>query len=240
MGRARRPVIGITCGTSSKRGQTERYGLNQVYVQSVADAGGAPVLVPPMERTEAVTLLQRLDGLLVPGGADIHPSFYGQRPGAHLEETDKARDSLEMVLIRSATRRCIPVFAICRGMQMLNVAFGGTLYQDIKTETGSKVRHNTPKSWGRDRLAHSVDIEPDSWFAETTHARHLDVNSLHHQAVRDIGRGLRVTATSPDGIIEGLETSDRRVVAVQCHPEELQSLSWARSLFRSFVASARD
>jgi putative glutamine amidotransferase len=237
---SRRPVIGITVGTCSTRQQNPRFGTNRVYVQSIEDAGGIAVLIPPMARREAVELLDRLDGLMIPGGADVDASFYGETPAPGVEESDKARDNLEMALIRAAEKRRMSVFGICRGQQMVNVVHGGTLYQDIRTQTGSKLKHRSPKSYGRDYLSHEVDIEADSWFAETVHSKHLRVNSLHHQAVHGIGRGLRVTAVSPDGIIEGLETADRRVVAVQCHPEELSEIRWARDLFSSFVASCRD
>jgi putative glutamine amidotransferase len=235
-----RPVIGITVGTCSTSQQTPRFGTNQVYTRSVGQAGGIAILIPPMPEREAVALLDRLDGLLIPGGADVHPGFYGEAPFPNVEEADQSRDNLEMALIRAAEKRRMPIFAICRGQQMVNVVHGGTLYQDIKTQTGSRVKHHSPKSRGRAYLAHDVQIETDSWFAETVHSRQLKVNSLHHQAARKIGRGLRVTALSPDGIIEGLETADRRVVAVQCHPEELPDVGWARDLFRSFVASCRD
>jgi len=193
-----------------------------------------------MAKRDAVELLDRLDGLMIPGGADVDPSFYGETAAPDVEESDRPRDNLEMALIRAAEKRRMSVFGICRGQQMVNVVHGGTLYQDIRTQTGSKLKHRSPKSQGRDYLSHEVDIEADSWFAETVHSKHLRVNSLHHQAVHGIGRGLRVTAVSPDGIIEGLETADRRVVCVQCHPEELSEIRWARDLFSSFVASCRD
>jgi putative glutamine amidotransferase len=235
-----RPVIGITVGTCSTSQQTPRFGTNQVYTRSVERAQGIAILIPPMPKREAVALLARLDGLMIPGGADVHPGFYGETPIPNVEDADQPRDNLEMALIRAAEKRRMPVFAICRGQQMVNVVHGGTLYQDIKMQTGSRIKHHSPKAWGRAYLAHEVQIEADSWFAETVHSRQLKVNSLHHQAARKIGHGLRVTALSADGIIEGLETADRRVVAVQCHPEELTDVGWARDLFRSFVSSCRD
>jgi putative glutamine amidotransferase len=227
-------------GTCSTPQQNPRYGTNQVYVASVERAGGTALLIPPIEHGAAVGLLSRLDGLIVPGGADVHPSFYGERVHTTLEDPDQPRDTLEMTMIRAARRRRMPVFGICRGMQMVNVTLGGTLYQDIASDTESKIRHKPPRARGRAFLAHEIDIAPDSWFAETARSKHLAVNSLHHQAVRKVGRGLRVTARSADGIIEGLETPDRRIVCVQCHPEELTTVRWARDLFRAFIASCRD
>ena len=237
---SRRPVIGLSVGTSSTKQQTPRFGTNQVYVRSIERAGGIAVLIPPMPAKEAVTLLDRLDGLVIPGGADIDPAFYGETPAPGVEESDRPRDTLEMALVRAAEKRKMPVFGICRGQQVINIVHGGTLYQDIKTETGSRLKHRSPRSLGRDFLAHHIDIDGDSWFAETVRSKHLSVNSLHHQAARKVGRGLRVTARSPDGIVEGLESADHRIVAVQCHPEELPEARWASDLFGSFVASCRD
>jgi putative glutamine amidotransferase len=237
---SRRPVIGITVGTSSTKRQTPRFGTNQVYVRAVEGAGGIAVLIPPMPKRESIELLDRLDGLLIPGGADADPSLYGEAPAPSIEEWDRPRDDLELALIRAAEKRGMSVFGVCRGQQLINIAHGGTLFQDIKTETGSRIKHRSPKSRGRDYLAHEIEIDGSSWFAETARSKHLTVNSLHHQAARSIGRGLHVTAWSSDGIIEGLETADRRVVAVQCHPEELTEIRWARNLFGSFVASCRD
>jgi putative glutamine amidotransferase len=182
--------------------------------------------------------MDRLDGLLVPGGADIDPSLFGAARSAEVTYTDPARDSLESEFISEARRRGLPVFGICRGMQMINVVFGGTLYQDLPTEVEGSLRHSTPRDMGRAHLEHDVQISPGSWFAEVAGATSLMVNSLHHQAVREVGSGLLVTATSEDGVIEGLETEDRRAVSVQCHAEELLHLPWSRGLFESFIAAA--
>jgi putative glutamine amidotransferase len=236
---SRRPVIGITCGNVSPAGETPRYGTNEVYVRAVQLAGGAALVIPPGPRGSAAAILERLDGLLVPGGADVHPRFYGHLPGAHLERTDEARDETETALVRAAARRQLPVFAICRGLHLVNTAHGGTLYQDLSTEMPGVLPHRTPRGAGRGAIAHEVAIVPGSWFADSARARTLRVNSLHHQAVQRVGRGLLVTALSPDGVIEGLESPDRRVVGVQCHPEELPDVAWARRLFRSFIARAR-
>jgi putative glutamine amidotransferase len=145
---------------------------------------------------------------------------------------------MELEYISEARRRGLPVFGICRGMQMINVVFGGTLYQDLPTGLPGALRHSTPADLGRSHLEHDVQLRAGSWFAEAARATALMVNSLHHQAVREIGEGLMVTATSEDGVVEGLETEDRQTVSVQCHCEELLQSAWARSLFESFVATA--
>jgi putative glutamine amidotransferase len=233
--RAAPPVIGITCGTTSLEGQTPRYGTNQAYVEAVAAAGGIPLLLPPGTAASAAAVLDHIDGLLVPGGADIDPSFYGADRIAEVVYTDPARDAVELSFISEAHRRAMPVFGICRGMQMINVVFGGTLYQDVASELPHALRHKSPPELGRGHLEHDIQVSAGSWFAEASGATALLVNSLHHQAVRDVGEGLVVTATSEDGVIEGLETADRRTVAIQCHTEELLEYQWARGLFESFV-----
>jgi putative glutamine amidotransferase len=235
---ARRPLIGITVGSTNSPGQRARYGTNQVYVRSIQDAGGNAVLLPPRPAAAAVMLLDSLDGLLLTGGSDVDPATYGAEPRPETSSPDPVRDAAEIALIRRVVRMRMPLLAICRGQQVLNVALGGDLFQDIVAEGASAVQHDVRDN-GRGQIAHQVDVAAGSWLADTTRARALMVNSLHHQAVRRVARGLTVTATSPDGIIEGLESPDRRVVAVQSHPEELGDELWARRFFRAFVASAR-
>ncbi len=157
----------------------------------------------------------------------------------HVKHSDPPRDATEVALVRRARERGLPVMGICRGMHLVNVAFGGTLFQDVPSELPSALRHRTPRELGRARLEHDIEIRDGSWFAEAAGATALKVNSLHHQAVRDVGEGLVVTATSPDGVVEGLETDDRQTVAIQCHAEELLDLPWARAVFDHFVSAAR-
>jgi putative glutamine amidotransferase len=133
----------------------------------------------------------------------------------------------------------MPVLGICRGQQAINVALGGSLYQDLDTQGAARLRHKMPHGPQHNRLVHSVAIEPGSRYRAATRSAIVRVNSRHHQAVRTVAPGLHVSAVSPDGVIEGLETSDGRVVAVQCHPESLGRLDWARRLFRNFVTTAR-
>jgi putative glutamine amidotransferase len=236
---AKSPVIGITCGTTSPEGQTPRYGTNQAFVSAIEEAGGIPLLVIPRAAGGAALVLDRLDGLLVPGGADVDPSFYRAVRTEQVVYTDPARDALELDCISEARRRGMPVFGICRGMQMINVVFGGTLHQDIPMELPGALCHCSSPELGRCHLEHDVQVSAGSWFAEAAGATWLMVNSLHHQAVKHIGEGLVATAVSEDGVIEALETEDRQTVSVQCHSEELRHLAWARSLFESFVVAAR-
>jgi putative glutamine amidotransferase len=238
---ARTAVIGITCGRATRTGAAERVGVSPEYIDAVEAAGGHCVLLPPVpvRRGAVEAMLDRIDGVLVPGGADVHPRFYGERSLPVLGYTDEPRDELEIAMIRAAFKRGTPVLGICRGQQVVNVALGGSLYQDLREQGATTRQHSTPHGPRVNRLVHDVDIEPGSRYADAVRAARVRVNSRHHQAVRRVAPSLRVTAVSPDGVIEGLESDDGGVVAVQCHPEAITELEWARRLFADFVRAAR-
>lgn len=212
-----------------------RLVVNRQYVDALREAGADVVLLPP---GPLPPLLDRLDGVLIPGGVDVDPRHYGEEPRPGLGDVDQELDAIELPLVRAAAGRGLPVFGICRGQQVVNVALGGTLYQDIVSDGVSSVTHDEPLEKGRDFLAHAIEVEPDSRLRQLLGATRLPVNSFHHQVVRRIAPGLRVTATSDDGLVEGLESADGRVLTVQCHPEELTAHAWARALFSGFVAIA--
>jgi putative glutamine amidotransferase len=173
-----------------------------------------------------------IDGLLLPGGWDVDPARYGEKPDPKVGDTDPELDETEIQLFQLARNEKVPVLGICRGQQVINVAMGGTLLQHLE---GHEVR-----AFGRKHLAHTASVDPASELGHAAEGRQIQVNSLHHQAVRSVAPGLRQTATGDDGTIEGLETDDGLVVAVQCHPEELTGdLPWASKLFERFVARAR-
>jgi putative glutamine amidotransferase len=176
--------------------------------------------------------LPDLDGLLLPGGWDVDPSFYGERRDENLGETDPELDETELSLFHQARERGLPVLGICRGQQVINVAMGGSLVQHLE---GHEVR-----ALGRGHLAHTIDVDPDSELGRAAGEDKIRVNSLHHQAVKTLAPGLLQTARGEDGTVEGVESDDGLIVAVQCHPEELAAdLPWARHLFERFVARAR-
>jgi putative glutamine amidotransferase len=238
-----RPLIGVTCGAIRPEHGEPAYGQNQAYVHALQQAGALVALIPPGDVEHARDAAARLDGLLLPGGVDIDPELYGQSPVEQVATTDRERDELEIAAFRAASERGKPVFGICRGQQLINVALGGTLYQDLPSQLtlehdDEAVPHRTDRVLGRDYLGHQIDVRPESRLARIVGAGRLWVNTFHHQAVRDVAPGLVVTATSPDGVVEGLETADGRVLAVQCHPEELTHLEWAAALFRAFVEQA--
>ena len=234
-----RPVIGITIGNAFRPGERARCATDTAYLRSIQAAGGNGVLIPPGAPAAAVELLDRLDGLMLTGGADVGPAAYHQARRPLTGEPDPTRDALEIRLVRAARHRKMPILGICRGQQMVNVALGGTLYQDLVADGATADDHDV-RANGRGQLAHVIDITPGSWLADATRSRRLQVNSLHHQAVRTVARGMTVTATSPDGVVEAMQSRDRRVVTVQSHPEELPDQLWARRLFRAFVSMTQD
>jgi putative glutamine amidotransferase len=213
------------------------YGLNGQYVTALK-AAGADVVLLPAGLPVAEAIVDRLDAVLFPGGFDVDPSNYGQAASPALGRVNADLDALEGPLARAAVERGLPLLGVCRGHQMVNVALGGTLYQDITTDGLSSFNHWAPLERGRDYLAHTILVKPGTHLHKIVGADELQVNSFHHQAIRDVAPGLLVNATSPDGVIEGLESPDGRVLTVQCHPESLATTPWARALFDAFVAAA--
>lgn len=238
------PVIGITCTRIRGAGGGDRFGLNDVYVRAVMNAGGAPLLIPLDISEEALRAIYKtLEGLLLSGGVDVAPHRYGETPHPGLGEVDAGRDEVELALARWAVADDLPLLAICRGIQLLNVALGGTLYQDIPSQVPHALVHPHQEGNRRDHIAHTVHIVPGSRLHRILRPEGgaLPVNSMHHQAVKDVAPGCIVTARAPDGIIEALEEPTKRfVVGVQWHPEEMaENDARMRSLFAHFVAAAR-
>ncbi len=216
-----RPKIGIT--VHPRRGM-EYY---VPYRRAVVAAGAEPVDLVPGTKT-----LPEVDGLLLPGGWDVDPSFYGERRDEKVGETDPELDETELAMFRQARNRELPVLGICRGQQVITVAMGGSLVQHLE---GHEVR-----ALGRSHLAHTIEVKPSSELGQAAGEHKIRVNSLHHQAIKALAPGLEQTAQGEDGTVEGVESDDGLIVAVQCHPEELTSdLPWARKLFERFVARSR-
>lgn len=216
-----KPKIGIT--VHPKRGLQ----YFAPYRRAVEAAGAEPVDLVPGTKA-----LPDVDGLLLPGGWDVDPSFYGEVRDDKVQETDLELDETELALFRQAREREIPVLGICRGQQVINVGMGGTLVQHLE---GHEVRE-----LGRSHLAHAIEVDPSSELGRAAGDHKLRVNSLHHQAIKRLGDGLQQSARGEDGTVEGVETDDGLIVAVQCHPEELTvDMPWARTLFERFVARAR-
>ncbi len=236
-----RPRIGITGVTRSREGG-DITGVNANYVCAVIAAGGLPViLTPELDQAGAVELFGECDALLLTGGEDVDPARYGASPVPQLGTVSAARDTNELALFAEARARDLPILGICRGIQVVNVACGGTLFQDLPTQRPGTTTHDA--GGGREQISHEVTLEPLSRLARIHGVTTLHANSYHHQAVDGLGGGLVATAHAPDGLIEGVESADHAewLVAVQWHPEELCRDSDAEhlKLFAALVAAAR-
>ena len=242
------PIIGITATLKEDveaiaerpLGRFVRTDLD--YIEGVVGAGGAPVVLPPTgDEGAAEAVIHSLDGLLLSGGSDLDPGYYGEEPVLELGVTLPERDAFEMALVRLALRRGMPVFGICRGMQVLNVALAGTLYQDLPSQWEGDVlkhRQDTPK-W---QPTHEVRVREGSYIAEVMGREVVKVNSYHHQGVRVLAEGLVATGHSSDGVIEALEArdlSERWLLGVQWHAEAMRGAGPQQErLFEAHVSAA--
>ena len=234
----KRPAIGVTI--ENPRQEAEVFRLREDYVRSVETAGGLPLVLAPGRPEDASDLLDHVSGLLLTGGADIDPALYGEAAHAKLGKVFRERDLFEVALCREALRRDLPLLAICRGQQVLNVASGGTLVQDIPSDIPGAVAHDPDvERW---QSVHDVEILPRTRLREILGTERVAVNSFHHQSVKQLGRDLAVSARSPDGVVEGIERpaeKSRFVVGVQWHPESFwDHPPGFRPLFEAFVAAA--
>ena len=214
--RATAPLIGISAaGTDASR-------VAQAYIDAVVVAGGVPVIIPIMTDSLAVAaILDKVDGVVMIGGEDIDPDFYGETALPEMGEINARRDTFDLMLARMTVRTRKPLLGICRGLQVINVAFGGSLWQDIPSQIpASTIRH---KVNGSERPVHDIYVKKGSRLAELTAPGLTSVNSYHHQAAKDVAIGFEVTATSADGLVEAMErfSGRDRVLCVQFHPEKM-------------------
>lgn len=241
-----KPLIGITCsmglGIYSMNMENlpqEQHRMNDTYVKAVLQAGGIPVVIPAYEDHSLVkALVDRLDGVLLSGGGDLDPALYGRRPNAHLGSVSPRRDAAELAIARYVIEETDkPLLGVCRGVQVMNVAMGGSLYIDLPDE--GKLAHSLGM-YPRHQVTHEIDVAENTHLAEAMGVGRSWVNSFHHEAVRELAEGFTVSASSvPDDVIEAIELpGERFVVGVQWHPEELQARQEARQLFQNFVAAA--
>jgi putative glutamine amidotransferase len=230
------PLIGITSGTEPAFAGF--YILRHDYVRAVELSGGVPLVLAPAGAALHPALLSRLDGLVLTGGLDVTPRLYGESPHPTVTDTSAERDEFEVKLVREALAHDLPLLAICRGMQLLNVALGGTLVQDIRAETGSAIRHDD-FTRPRTEIAHSVSVVAGTRLHDLLGRNEVAVNSLHHQAVDRLATPLVACAFAPDGLVEAVEFPARRfVLGVQWHPEAWWREGRFGALFAALVEAA--
>jgi putative glutamine amidotransferase len=230
------PLVAVTATTEIIR-DAPRVRVNLAYTDALVAAGLVPVVVPPLPAAGAAVILDGVAGLVVTGGEDVDPARYGEE--AHpTVEPHEGRDESEIALVLEAHRRRLPTLAICRGIQVVNVAFGGTLIQDIPSQLTNAIPHDPDDR--RDARVHHVQVDPDSRLARALGTDRLETNSFHHQALARVAAALCVTARAVgDGVVEGAESADPAwwMLAVQWHPEELTKTTepWDRNLFAAFA-----
>ncbi len=213
LGNKSKPVIGIS---SYVEGTTARLGLT--YIESVRKAGGIPVVIPlTVDTAQIADIIAVIDGLILSGGEDVSPFLFDEEPHKNLGEVVPDRDIFDLELAKQMLAAGKPILAICRGEQVLNVALGGSLYQDIPSQVTGAIQHSqkAPRNYG----SHSIRIVEHSLLYKILKTKELKVNSFHHQAVKKLGKGLKITATAPDGIVEAVELEGFPVLGLQFHPE---------------------
>lgn len=244
-----RPLIGIPTQTLSAidgipEHLPESWVMSQRYFRAVTAQGGVPWMVPLLDRDLDTLreIYERLDGLFLAGGVDLHPYSYGDELDPLTGRTDPPRDRVELLLARWALEEGKPVLGACRGIQTLNVAAGGNLFQDVHEQRDNPIKHDyhPTQGYARDHLAHDVELAPGSRVREIFGTERIQVNSMHHQGVRDLASGLVAVGRAPDGLVEAVEAADGRfVVGVQWHPEMLvESDGPTRRLFAAFLEAA--
>jgi putative glutamine amidotransferase len=232
--------VAVTATTEIIRGAL-RLRVNVAYTQALRGAGLLPLVLPVLDPEDADAALDGVAGLVLTGGEDVDPARYGSTPHPALGDIHAGRDAFEIALVHAARARSLPTLAICRGVQILNVALGGTLVQDIGTEWSNPIVHDG--EWARTARVHEVEVTPGSRLARALGTERPVVNSMHHQSVGIVAPSLATVAKAPDGIVEGVEwpTDDWWMVGVQWHPEELWNSTepWDRNLFAAFTEVVR-
>jgi putative glutamine amidotransferase len=235
-----KPVIGLTTSRMPNPSRQPAFGTSVPYPKSVADAAGLPVLIPlNLSDGDLDLLLTRVDGILFTGGYDIDPRQYGNQPHPKVEGVDANRDRVEIHLVQAMIHQGKPFFGICRGCQVINIALGGSLYEDLPEQFPGDVQHDN-HDHPRNYLAHNIDVISDTHLSQILAVTTTGVNSLHHQGIYKLAAGLQSSALAPDGLVEAFEVVNYPFgLAVQWHPEELQEHASMRSLFQAFVQSCQ-
>lgn len=234
------PIIGVTVSRFTSAQGIPRQGVAEAYISALIQAGASPVMIPlSLPEGSLAGLTSLLDGVLFTGGGDIQPQRYGSQPHPLVGDVDHDRDRVEMRLFHDTLSAGLPFLGICRGIQLVNVALGGTLYEDILEQRPHAQRHQYAQEYPRDYLAHPVLLDGDSGLASIYSTQTLEVNSLHHQGIDRLAPRLRTAGFAPDGLIEAVELPGYPFgFAVQWHPESLPDRPESHTLFRAFVQAA--
>ncbi len=237
---SKQPIVAVTA-TSDKVNGSDKVRVNRAYIDAIRAAGLIPLVVPPMTAEEAPAVLDAVQGLVLTGGGDIEPALFGAARHPATGPAHELRDQCELALAKAAAARRLPTLAICRGVQVLNVAMGGSLVQDIPSEVKTTIDHDAEGA--RSSRVHLVEVDGASRLAGIVGANRIMTNSFHHQSVERVASGLRTVATAPDSVVEAVECTDRAwwAVGVQWHPEELTRTpeDWDRKLFAAFAEAVR-
>ncbi len=239
-----RPIIGITCSYENDKEDTPKkykHLIKEDYVNAIEDAGGIPILLPSTEREDIIfTYADMINGLLITGSDDMEPGFYNEREEADagIKGIDPKRTIFELKLYHKAVSREIPILGICGGHQLINVAGGGTLYQDILLQLPNSIQHSQDDSYPN----HIIEIKHSTRLHKIIGVTSLEVNSNHHQSIKDLAGGFIVNATASDRIIEGIEgTNHRFIMGLQFHPENLyKEKEMFRRIFNEFIKTSSD
>lgn len=232
-----KPMIGVTLDW-----EKGVYQINETYIKAIIEAGGIPVCLPYVEEEDGDKIIQAIDGLLLTGGGDIHPFFFGEEPKPKLGRVITKRDEREIQWTKLALQRNIPILGICRGLQILNVALGGTIYQDIYAEyKGERLLHT--QTCQRNEASHFVTLQENSKLKQILKAAKIQVNSFHHQAINEVANDLEVVGTASDGIIEAVEhKTSPFCIGVQWHPEAfaIEGIEQSKTLFQAFIEACKN
>ncbi len=232
----RKAIIGITANQDK---DYKEYRLNKSYSQAIISAGGLPVILPVIsDETIIKEYIKEIDGLLLTGGADPDPLIYGENPLPYTGYINPIRDSFELEIFKYAFQEKLSILGICKGIQIINIAMGGTLYQDLDSQREGVIKHNQEApSW---YPTHSVNIEADSYLNQIVKQERIKVNSIHHQSIKDVSSKFLVSAKAEDGVIEAIEIRKKRfVMGVQWHPETMWKNSQENfNIFKEFVSQS--
>lgn len=232
----KKPLIGIACSYNSKESQ---YSMGVTYVESIKKAGGIPVILTFVKGDDVRELLGHLDGLLLSGGPDMDPSFWGEEPHLRLGAISPERDEFEVEICREAIAMELPILGICRGCQVVNVVAGGNLVQDIPAQVSGAIKHGQDAP--RWHASHSVRIRPETKLAMIMDADKISVNSYHHQSVKDVAPNWMVSAMASDGVVEAIEdTTHPFRLGIQWHPECFYEYTAFDALFRAFINACHE